>query len=62
MEADDWANAWAIHILECKNEELENELFYTQSELALTRDTVCELIEKEAERDEAAIRRGIING
>lgn len=58
MEADDWANAWVIHILECKNEELENELFYTQDELALTRGRVCELIDKEAERDEAAIRRG----
>lgn len=58
MEADDWANALAIHDLECKNEELENELFYTQDELALTRGRVCELIEKEAERDEATIRRG----
>lgn len=59
MEADDWANALAIHDLECKNEELENELFYTQDELALTKDKVSELIEKEAERDEAAIRRGL---
>lgn len=62
MEADDWANALAIHDLECKNEELENELFYAQDELALTRDRVCELIDKEAERDEAAIRKGVING
>lgn len=58
MEADDWANALAIHYLECENEELKNELFYTQDELALARDEICELIEKEAERDEAAIRRG----
>lgn len=58
MEADDWANAWTIHVLECENERLQNELFYTQDELAQSRDSICELIEKEAERDEAAIRRG----
>lgn len=58
MEADDWANAWAIHILECKNEELENELFYTQDELAQARDKVCDLLEQEAIRDEMKTRRG----
>lgn len=58
MEADDWANALAIHILECKNEELENELFGVQDDLAQARDKVCDLMEQEARRDEAAIRRG----
>ena len=58
MEADDWANAWAIHILECKNEELENELFGVQDDLAQARDRICDLMEQEACRDEAAIRRG----
>lgn len=58
MEADDWASAWAIHVLECKNEELENELFGVQDDLAQVRDKVCDLMEQEACRDEAAIRRG----
>ena len=58
MEADDWANALTIHDLECKNEELENELFGVQDDLARARDKVCELMEQEACRDEAAIRRG----
>lgn len=58
METDDWASAWAIHILECKNEELENELFGVQDDLAQAKDKVCALMEQEAYRDELAIRRG----
>ncbi|MBP3530486.1 MAG: hypothetical protein J6K25_15995 [Thermoguttaceae bacterium] len=58
MEEDDWANALAIHDLECKNEELENELFYTQDELAQAKDKICDLQEQEAIRDETKIRRG----
>lgn len=58
MEADDWANALVIHALECKNEELENELFGVQDDLARAEDKICDLLEQEAYRDETTIRRG----
>lgn len=58
MEADDWANAVEIYELECRNEELENENDSLRDELFHSNNRICDLVEREAYRDEVAARRG----
>lgn len=59
MEADDWAVADKIHRLECRIEELEIENAGLEDDLLCEKDKVCNLMEREAIRDEMTIRRSI---
>lgn len=47
-----------IHRLECRNEELENENNSLRDELFHSNNRICDLVEREAYRDELVIRRG----
>lgn len=72
MEADDRAAACEIHRLECRveelkneihrlecrNEELENENDSLRDELFHSNNRICDLVEREAYRDDLALRRG----
>ena len=58
MEADDWAAVYEIHLLECQKEELENENDSLRDELFHSNNMICDLVEREAYRDEVAARRG----
>ena len=58
MEADDWANAVKIHELECQKEELENENDSLRDDLFHSNNRICDLVEREAYRDDLKIRRG----
>lgn len=59
MEADDWAAADKIHELECRVEELEIENGGLEEDLLCVIEKFCDLAEREAMRDEMAIRRSI---